>query len=332
MTQWPLYIDPKSGKELLEVKGANKKLRLISKNGISYPIINGIPRILKNFNNYTKAFGEQWMKWRQTQLDSYTKTTISRDRLYRCLGKDILYRLNKTKNPINILEVGCGAGRFTEILLQFPSVRLTSVDLSNAVEANNINFPQNNFHRIIQTDLMELPFEKMQYDIVICLGVIQHTPNPGKTIQKLYEQVKPGCDLIIDHYTFDTARLTKITSNILRPIIKRLPKNKRIHTIKFLVNIFFPIHKLIRNSPILQKLFSRISPILTYFHTYPELSDNLQKEWSMLDTHDALTDWYKHLRTLKQINEYLKNIYSESIEVWKGGNGVEARCKRPKEI
>ena len=36
---------------------------------------------------------------------------------------------------------------------------------------------------------MELPFKPMQYDIVICLGVIQHTPNPEKTIKKLYEQV-----------------------------------------------------------------------------------------------------------------------------------------------
>ena len=228
-----------------------------------------------------------------------------------------------------MLEVGCGAGRFTEILLEFPSIKLTSIDLSSAVEANLLNFPQNNHHRIIQTDLMKLPFESMQYDIVICLGVIQHTPSPEKTIKKLYEQVKFEGDLVIDHYTFDISRLTKITSIILRPLIKRLSSKKRMNTIKFLVDIFFPLHRLIRNFPLFQKIFSRISPIITYFHIYPELNDNLQKEWSMLDTHDGLTDWYKHLRSRGQIKKTLEDINSTSIEVKFGGNGIEARCKRP---
>ena len=55
----------------------------------------------------------------------------------------------------------------------------------------------------------------------------------------------------------------------------------------------------------------------------------MQKEWSMLDTHDGLTDWYKHLRSRRQIKKTLENINSTSIEVNLGGNGVEARCKRP---
>ena len=330
MTQWPIYIDPKNGDKLIKKIDSNNQSYLKSKNGISYPIIKGIPRILTNFNNYSSAFGEQWIKWRKTQLDSYTNTTITQDRLFRCLGKNIISNLQNSNDPVHVLEVGCGAGRFTEILLKFPSIRLTSVDLSYAVEANSLNFPQNINHRIIQTDLMELPFNPKKYQIVICLGVIQHTPNPEKTIKKLYEQVEPGGDLIIDHYTFNLSRLTKMTNMILRPIIKRLSGKTRMNTIKFLVNIFFPLHRLIRRLPILQKIFSRISPIITYYHVYPELSDNLQKEWSMFDTHDGLTDWYKHLRSQKQIKKLLEDINSESIDVWTGGNGVEARCKRPK--
>ena len=329
MTHWPPYIDPNSGDKLYREININKKSELTSKIGVTYPIVKGIPRILKDFNNYSLAFGEQWVKWRKTQLDSYSNTTITRDRLYRCLGSDIVSRLNKSKDQVDILEVGCGAGRFTEILLKFPNIRLTSIDFSSAVEANALNFPQDNHHRIIQADLMKLPFKPYQYEIVICLGVIQHTPNPEKAIKKIYEQVRPGGDLIIDHYTLDLSRLTKITSNLIRPIIKRLSGKNRMKTIKFLVNIFFPLHRLLRNFPILQKIFSRISPILTYFHAYPELNDNLQKEWSMLDTHDGLTDWYKHLRSQKQIKKLLEEIESESIQVWLGGNGIEARCKRP---
>ena len=329
MRKWPIYIDPLNGEKLFEKTDTNNQLYLTSKNGVSYPIIKGIPRILTDFDNYSSAFGEQWIKWRKTQLDSYTNTTISSDRFYRCIGDDIINRFKNSKDPLYVLEVGCGAGRFTEILLKFPSIRLTSIDLSSAVEANAKNFPQNSYHRIIQTDLLELPFELMKFDIVICLGVIQHTPKPENSIKKLYEQVKPGGDLVIDHYTFDISRITKITANILRPIIKRLSSKNRINIIEMLVNIFFPIHRLIRKLPILQKIFSRISPIITYFHVYPELPENLQKEWSMLDTHDGLTDWYKHLRSLKQITEILHNLQAISINVKNGGNGVEARCKRP---
>ena len=329
MTKWPYYIDPKSGDKLVEKINSNNQSYLSSNSGVSYPIIKGIPRILRDFNNYSSAFGEQWIKWRKTQLDSYTNTTISSDRLYRCVGDDIINRFKNSKDPLHVLEVGCGAGRFTEILLKFPSIRLTSIDLSSAVEANAQNFPQNSYHRIIQTDLLELPFELMKFDIVICLGVIQHTPKPENSIKKLYEQVKPGGDLVIDHYTFDIGRITKITANILRPIIKRVSSKNRFYIIETLVNIFFPIHRLIRKLPILQKIFSRISPIITYFHVYPELPENLQKEWSMLDTHDGLTDWYKHLRSLKQIKEILHNLQAISVNVNNGGNGIEARCKRP---
>ena len=329
MTHWPFYIDPKTGDKLVKISTSDKQLCLISKIGVSYPIVKGIPRILQDSNNYSIAFGEQWIKWQKTQLDSYTKTNITRDRLFRCIGNSIVKRLKKSKKPVHILEVGCGAGRFTEILLKFSSARLTSIDLSSAVEANALNFPQNEQHRILQADLMSLPFKKMQYDIVICLGVIQHTPDPEESIKKLYEQVKSGGDLVIDHYTFDISRITKITSNILRPIIKRLSSKNRMNVITFLVNAFFPIHRLLRNFPTLQKIFSRISPIVTYFHAYPQLSDNLQKEWSMLDTHDGLTDWYKHMRSLKQIKLSLKKNRATDIIVRKDGNGIEARCKRP---
>ena len=329
ITKWPSYINPENGEELSQEINLNNQTYLRSIDDTKYPVIKGIPRILENFDNYSLAFGEQWLRWRKTQLDSYSLTTITSDRLLRCLGNQIIGKLNNSKDPIHVLEIGCGAGRFSEILLNFPSVRLTSIDISKAVEANSLNFPQNNWHRVIQADVMWLPFKVQQYDIVIGLGVIQHTPNPEKTIEKLYEQVKPGCDLVIDHYTFEIKRLTKITSNLLRPIIKRLPTKMRMNVIERLVDIFYPIHRVIKNIPFLQKIFSRISPIITYFSVYPQLSDHLQKEWSILDTHDGLTDWYKHLRSLKQINTTLLNLGVKNINIRKGGNGIEARGKRP---
>ena len=44
----------------------------------------------------------------------------------------------------------------------------------------------------------------------------------------------------------------------------------------------------------------------------------------MLDTHDALTDRYKHMRSSKQIKSSLQKNGASNIMVWKNGNGIEA--------
>lgn len=170
------------------------------------------------------------MRWRTTQLDSHSGTTITNDRLRRCLGERGVALLSRTDQPTQVLEVGCGAGRFTEILLQYPSSHVTSLDISSAVEANQTNFPQNESHRIVQGDIMHAPFSVGGFDMVICLGVIQHTPNPEATMVKLFEQVRPGGMLVIDHYTTEIRRWTKITALLLRLGIKRLPSKLRMRT------------------------------------------------------------------------------------------------------
>ncbi len=296
--------------------------------GHKYQTCLGIPRLLDLERNYTDAFGEQWNLYRITQLDSYTKTTISKDRLKRCLGDALWQRLEQFER-LEILEVGCGAGRFTEILLSLPAASVTSTDLSSAVEANQENCPQSDRHRIIQCDVNLLPFIPEQYDIVLCLGVIQHTKDPEQTITDLYKQVKPGGWLIIDHYAPSLAHYTKVTSLCLRPILKRLSPSVGVLVTEQLTRFFFPLHRAVRRFPFLHSILSRISPLLTYYHALPQLNDKLQYEWALLDTHDSLTDYYKHLRTGKQISRVLNALGAKDIWVSKGGNGIEARCRKP---
>ena len=104
----------------------------LSSLGSKFKIINKIPRFVSE-ENYTSAFGVQWNHYRKTQLDSYTGVPISEVRLKRCIGEEIFSNL-KGKT---ILEAGCGAGRFTEVLLSKKSY-VMSIDMSNAVEANQL--------------------------------------------------------------------------------------------------------------------------------------------------------------------------------------------------
>ena len=76
-------------------------------------------------------------------------------------------------------------------------------------------------------------------------------------------------------------------------------------------------------------VFLRLSPILDYQYAYPELGEQVLKSWAVLDTHDALTDYYKHARTRDEIAATLHGLgFVEAMATY-GGNGVEARARRP---
>jgi len=313
---FPPYYSKKANK-LYEVKPDT----LVAEND-AIPIKSGIPRFVDN-ENYASAFGEQWKKYRLTQLDSYTGVPVSRERMERCFGTELFGKLKGS----SVLEAGCGAGRFTEILLE-KGAYVTSFDLSDAVDANIINTPINDTHRVFQGNINEIPFENQQYDIVVCMGVIQHTPNPEQTIENLYKQVKPGGSLIIDHYARTLSYYTK-TTGIVRFFLKRLSPEKGMKATERITNLFFPLHKAVRKVYPLQALLSRISPVHSYYFAYPNLSHEDQYQWSLLDTHDSLTDWYKHFRTKGQLYRHLENLGGVDIVVGKSSHGIEARCIRP---
>lgn len=301
---------------------------LVCGNGHRFEVRLGIPRILSAERAYTDAFGEQWKKYRTTQLDSHTNTSISQDRLKRCLGGELWMQLNGSQR-VEVLETGCGAGRFTEVLLGLSSAFVTSTDLSSAVDANQVNCPQSERHRLIQCDINHPPILPNSFDVVICLGVIQHTPNPEATMAKLYAEVKPGGWLVIDHYSPSLSHYSKVTALLIRPVLKRLSPGWGMAATELLTKVFFPLHRAVKKSRLLQIMVSRISPLLTYYHTYPQLNDRLQYEWALLDTHDSLTDFYKRFRSGPQVVRALAQLGAQEIWVARGGNGIEARCRKP---
>lgn len=305
-----------------EVQLSASPTQLVCERGETYPVRNRIPRFVGEAT-YADAFGLQWKTYRKTQLDSYSGTTITRERMRRSLSEGIWERLPGSQ----VLECGCGAGRFTEILLDH-GAHVTSIDLSSAVDANAENFPVTDRHRIAQADILALPFAPQQFDVVVCLGVIQHTPDPEATIAGLAAHVKPGGWLVIDHYTHSLSWWTK-TAPAFRAVLRRLPVDKGLRWTERLVDIFLPLHKAVRGFRPAQAMVSRVSPVLSYYRAHPELNDKLQREWALLDTHDSLTDWYRHLRSRKAIRRALEKAGLTSIWCEKGGNGVEARAMRP---
>jgi SAM-dependent methyltransferase len=269
----------------------------------------------------------QWNAFRTVQLDSYAGLTISRDRLTRLLGGTLEVLKGKL-----VLEAGCGAGRFTEVLLN-AGAHVFAVDLSSTVEANYENCKQSRNYFVRQADILYLHFLREQFDVVVSIGVIQHTPNPEKTISALYSQVKPGGLLVFDHYTCGYPVIP--SRHLLRFLLLRIPADFAIWFCKALVAILWPLHKLLwkfRHYRGISKLghgFLYLSPVVDYHEAYAQLGPDLLRAWAILETHDALTDVYKHLRSAEEIASYLQQCGMRDIETVYAGNGVEARARKP---
>ncbi len=311
---------PGTSQPLSEKDGA-----LVAPDGTSYPIINGIPRFVTD--GYAEDFGWQWKRFRQTQLDSYSGLTISRDRLQQCLHG----HLSKLQGK-SVLEAGSGAGRFTEVLLK-TGANLCSFDLSAAVEANAKNNSAAGDFTLVQADIMHMPFATASFDYVICLGVVQHTPSPEDTIRSLYAMVKPGGYLSIDHYIKSWRWMLPppigYSINTYRQLVLALPRKKRFAVVQKIVNFWFPLHWRLRDSRLAKTILPRLSPVAFYYPGIALKTKEAFYEWALLDTHDSLTDYYKHVRNAGEIEEILRGLGATDIAIVEAGNGVEAFCRKP---
>jgi len=305
-------------------EGEGDVTALVCPRGCRFPVVKRIPRFVGP-DSYASGFGLQWNSFRRTQLDSHTGTTISRDRLTRCLGGSLGELSNKS-----VLEVGCGAGRFTELLLA-AGARVLACDLSSAVEANYANCGGSPDYFVCQADALRLPVEPRAFDFVLCLGVIQHTPDPEATMRALAGYVGPGGALVIDHYSHDYPR--NFAQRNLRRLLISLPARVAKPLALGLARALLPLHRLTwtnrRGTRRLRRRLLMHSPLIDYHEAYPQLGAELLSEWSVLDTHDSLTDHYKHLRTTEEIEACLRSCGLVELEVSYGGNGVEARGRMP---
>ena len=304
---------------------------LLCEKGCRVPVERGIPRFTGS-ESYAAGFGLQWMAHPRTQLDSATGTRISRDRLSRCLGG-----LDSVAGR-SVLEVGCGAGRFTEVLLD-AGARVVACDLSRAVEANHANFRGRAGYFVCQADLMDLPIAPASFDAVVALGVLQHTPAPRDAVRVLASVLRPGGLLAVDHYARPPGsgpawRVASVLHPraLLRHVMLALPPRLAQAAAAGITRALLPLHRpLWRRGPVadrLRRVFRRISPVVDHYDRLPELSPEQLAEWSALDTHDALTDRYKHVHTADEVRAFLADAGLVELEVGYAGNGVEARGRR----
>jgi 2-polyprenyl-3-methyl-5-hydroxy-6-metoxy-1,4-benzoquinol methylase/uncharacterized protein YbaR (Trm112 family) len=261
-----------------------------------YPVDAGIPRFVVR-DNYAESFGYQWNIFSRTQLDSYNGTTLSADRFYSETGW--------TKDELKdkwILDAGCGAGRFLDIVSQ-TEANVVGIDLSSAIDASKKNLAGRKNAHFVQASIYELPFKEGAFDGCYCIGVIQHTPDPEKTMSSLPRFVKKDGTLAVTIY--ERKPWTLLFSKYwYRPITRKMKKETLLRTIQFIMPVSFAVTNVLFRIPLLGKVFGFLIPIANYVNM-KELTPEQRYDWAILDTFDMLSPAFDQPQTQAEAEKAL---------------------------
>ncbi len=302
---YKLLCDPATGEDLELIIEKNigdevLKGKLVSPSN-EYEIINSIPRFV-NKENYSNNFGWQWNKWASVQFEHSNINKPMEGYTSKMFNQITEWDKENLSEKI-VLDMGCGSGRFTDVVLSNGGY-VIAVDNSSAIDAAKDNLKENLDKALfIQADILNLPIKDNVVDLSFSIGVLHHTPDPLKGINESYRTLKKNGEFALSVYSKNT--------------------NYDLTMVHVWRKVFRATWPIFRQSPplIYSYLFGGVNHYLAKlnrFLTYPikilfptiSLPDI---RWSILDTFDSITTSYQSSHTFYEVYNWLKNSgYSES--------------------
>ena len=272
-----------------------------------FPVAGFMPRFVST-HDVTSSFGFEWNKHPRTQFDSVNGMRLSEERFF---GQTSWSRdLSGNK----ILEVGSGAGRFTEVALQ-TGATVFSVDASQAVDANWNNNGHHPNLTLCQASLYQLPFSERYFDKVFCFGVLQHTPDVALAFGRIAKFVKPGGELTVDVYNKNYWRNFHTPMYLIRPITKHISHERLHRWLSWSVPYLLPISTWLRDHiPFVGRQVRTLIPIANYNGIFPTQSVELLEQYSILDTFDTLSPKYISPQRPDTVRQWFLDAGYEDIE------------------
>ncbi|HEY0511872.1 MAG TPA: methyltransferase domain-containing protein [Thermoanaerobaculia bacterium] len=223
--------------------------------GLVYPIIEGVPRMLRNAREEypdffarhglagvakqatpaapaapvadgrsSKSFGLQWTLYQEGDHTWFKDDADLRKR-------EFLYNLDTTPDELRrstLLDGGCGNGELTRAVAEY-GPEIVAMDFSRSVEPARRRLFEKGFavsHRVhyLQGNILELPLLAKSFDIVHTSGVLHHTPSTYRAFRSISRAVKPGGKLYVQLYRL-RPRWIHTVNVALRAVTTRLPMN-----------------------------------------------------------------------------------------------------------
>jgi ubiquinone/menaquinone biosynthesis C-methylase UbiE len=275
------------------VNKKNKSKKKLNNNNFS--VLKNNSKLLKfknilrftNKKNYANNFGYQWNKFSKTQL-------LDKKNEFKKINSQRFFNsTNWKKKELSgqkILEVGSGAGRFSEVVLNSTKAHLYSIDYSTAVDANYSNNYKKKFKKrffLYQSSVYNMPFKNNIFDKAFCFGVLQHTPNVERVIFSIAKKLKIGGEIVVDFYPLKGFYTFFQAKYLLRLITKKMSNDKLFQIINNYVDIMMKIYFFLRKIKL--GFFTRILPIVDIHNTLPNLEIKNLRENVVLELSDNRT-------------------------------------------
>jgi len=215
-------------------------------NGIQYPISKEIPRFLNNLEKISKhtskSFGYKWEKFSQID-EHYQKNFL--DELNPLEYKDFF------KGKI-VLDAGTGMGIPSHCMAELGAKEVYGIDIASSIEIAHRNNKKFENVTIAQADIYQIPFPREYFDVVVCVAVLQHLPDPQQAFEELLSYVKPGGTIVLWVYGKEGNAFVEYFVEPVRKLITRKIPVKVTLFFSYLLGVIFQLISLFVYKPLNQ--------------------------------------------------------------------------------
>jgi 2-polyprenyl-3-methyl-5-hydroxy-6-metoxy-1,4-benzoquinol methylase len=178
---------------------AERNVMVQCEEGHRFPIVNGVARLngdglTKDAQSIHDSFSREWSHFDYERDRTWGETVAERKR-------DFLRHTDLAAEDLEgklVLDAGCGNGALSNAISEY-GCEVLATDIGGQVERANEWFAEHGSGRVhyAQADLMRPPFKAQTFDVILCAGVLHHTPNTKATFQKLVPALKPGGTIFV---------------------------------------------------------------------------------------------------------------------------------------
>jgi 2-polyprenyl-6-hydroxyphenyl methylase/3-demethylubiquinone-9 3-methyltransferase len=133
------------------------------------------------------------------------------------------------KEGAQVLDIGCGAGLFTNYLARQKPCHIIGIDQALGALQTAKKFDETKTVKYVHTSAEALPFDNESFDVVCAMDLLEHVQDPSLVIAEASRVLKPEGKFFF--HTFNRNLLSYlIIVKAVEKFIANTPKNLHLHS------------------------------------------------------------------------------------------------------